>query len=49
MLLATTTVRADEISVAVAANFTAPFNKIAPEFEKETGHKLIASFGSTGK
>ena len=31
------------------ANFTAPFNKIAAEFEKETGHKLVTSFGSTGK
>lgn len=49
LLLATTAARADDIPVAVAANFTAPFNKIAAEFEKETGHKLIASFGSTGK
>jgi molybdate transport system substrate-binding protein len=40
---------ADEISVAVAANFTAPFTKIAAAFEKDTGHKLMASFGSTGK
>ena len=49
MLLVATAAHADEIPVAVAANFTAPFNKIAPEFEKETGHKLVASFGSTGK
>ena len=49
LLLVATAVRADEIPVAVAANFTAPFNKIAAEFEKETGHKLVASFGSTGK
>ena len=49
LLLAATAARADEIPVAVAANFTAPFNKIAPEFEKETGHRLVASFGSTGK
>ena len=49
LLLVATAVRADEIPVAVAANFTAPFNKIAAEFEKETGHKVIASFGSTGK
>ena len=40
---------ADEIPVAVAANFTAPMQKIAAEFEKETGHKVVASFGSTGK
>ena len=40
---------ADDVSVAVAANFTAPMQKIAPEFEKETGHKVIASYGATGK
>lgn len=40
---------ADEVSVAVAANFTAPMQKLAPEFEKTTGHKLLASYGSTGK
>ena len=40
---------AEEISVAVAANFTAPMKLIAAEFEKETGHKVVASFGSTGK
>jgi len=41
--------QANEVSVAVAANFTAPIQKIATEFEKDTGHKLVASFGSTGK
>lgn len=46
---APSSVFADEIPVAVAANFTAPFNKIAAEFEKDTGHKLVTSFGSTGK
>jgi molybdate transport system substrate-binding protein len=40
---------ADEIAVAVAANFTAPMQKIAPEFEKATGHKVVASYGATGK
>jgi molybdate transport system substrate-binding protein len=49
VLLVATAVRADEIPVAVAANFTAPFNKIAAEFEKDTGHKVVSSFGSTGK
>jgi len=41
--------QANEVSVAVAANFTAPIQKIATEFEKDTGHKLVTSFGSTGK
>lgn len=49
LLLVATAASADEIPVAVAANFTAPFNKIAAEFEKETGHKVVSSFGSTGK
>lgn len=40
---------AAELSVAVAANFTAPMQKIAEAFEKETGHKLVLSYGSTGK
>lgn len=43
------TAHAAEVSVAVAANFTAPMNKIAAEFEKDTGHKAVLSFGSTGK
>ena len=38
---------ADEISVAVAANFRAPMQKIAHEFEKESGHHVLLSFGST--
>jgi len=40
---------ADEVKVAVAANFTAPMQAIAAEFEKATGHKLVASFGATGQ
>lgn len=40
---------ADEVSVAVAANFTAPMQKIAADFEKATGHKVVAAYGSTGK
>jgi molybdate transport system substrate-binding protein len=40
---------ADEIQVAVAANFTAPMQKIAADFEKDTGHKAQLAFGATGK
>jgi molybdate transport system substrate-binding protein len=39
---------AAEVLVAVAANFAAPMQKIAPLFEKDTGHKAILSFGATG-
>jgi molybdate transport system substrate-binding protein len=40
---------AAEVHVAVAANFTAPMKQIAAEFEKETGHKVVLSFGASGK
>jgi molybdate transport system substrate-binding protein len=40
---------ADEVQVAVAANFTAPMKVIAAQFEQETGHKVLASYGATGK
>ena len=40
---------AAEVHVAVAANFTAPMQKIAAEFEKDTGHKAVLAFGSTGR
>lgn len=40
---------ADTVSVAVAANFTAPMQKIAAAFEADTGHKAELSFGATGK
>ena len=39
---------AADVLVAVAANFTAPAKELAPIFEKQTGHKLILSFGGTG-
>ncbi len=40
---------ADEVQVAVAANFTAPMQKIAADFEKDTGHKAVLAFGATGQ
>jgi molybdate transport system substrate-binding protein len=40
---------ADEVQVAVAANFTAPMKQIAADFEKATGHKAVLAFGATGK
>ena len=41
-------VRAAEVPVAVASNFTTPMQKIAVEFEKDTGHKAVLAFGATG-
>jgi molybdate transport system substrate-binding protein len=41
--------RAEDVSVAVAANFTAPMKIIATDFEQATGHKARIAFGATGK
>jgi|GEM_PF-37978 len=41
--------RAEEVRVAVAANFTAPMRLIAADFEKKSGHQVVLTFGSTGK
>jgi len=41
--------QAGEVTVAVAANFTAPMQKIAQAFEQDTGHKAQLAFGATGK
>ena len=43
------TAQAGEVTVAVAANFTAPMQKIAQAFEQDTGHKAQLAFGATGK
>lgn len=40
---------ADDVQVAVAANFTAPLQKMAADFERSTAHKLVISSGATGK
>ncbi|HEX8478904.1 MAG TPA: molybdate ABC transporter substrate-binding protein [Telluria sp.] len=40
---------AAEVQVAVASNFTAPMKVLAAQFEKDTGHKVLASYGATGK
>lgn len=41
--------QAAEVSVAVAANFTAPMQKIAAAFEQDSGHQARLAFGSTGR
>ena len=40
---------AGDVQVAVAANFAAPMQRIAADFEKDTGHKALLSVGATGK
>jgi molybdate transport system substrate-binding protein len=48
LMMCLATAHAGEVTVAVASNFTAPMQKLAPLFEKDTGHKLVLAFGSTG-
>lgn len=48
-LVLSAAVLADEVKVAVAANFAGPFQKIAADFTAETGHVAVVSTGSTGK
>lgn len=40
---------AGEVNAAVAANFAAPMQQIAAMFQKDTGHVVKLSFGSSGK
>jgi len=46
--MAVTPAFAEQVLVAVAANFIPPFREIALEFEKSTGHQLQVSGGSSG-
>lgn len=48
-LLLSVAAHAGQVQVAVAANFTAPMQRIAAEFEKDSAHKAVLAFGSTGK
>jgi len=47
--LMSTPVCAGEVRVAVASNFAAPMERIVAQFEKESGHKVNVSLGSSGK
>lgn len=49
VLLASSSACADEIKVAVAANFLAPLQQIAQQFSAETGHQVLISSGATGQ
>ena len=46
--LGATWAQADDVPVAVAANFTAPAKEIAAAFATKTGHNAVLSFGATG-
>jgi len=49
LLLGMPPARADEVLVAVAANFTPALEALEPEFERTSGHHLQIVSGSTGK
>ena len=49
MVLMASTAQADQVSVAVAANFTKVAEELAPIFKAETGHDVVYSFGATGQ
>jgi molybdate transport system substrate-binding protein len=38
-----------DVRVAVASNFTAPMKVLAQAFERDTGYRLVLSFGATGQ
>ena len=48
-LLLSTVAHAENVSVAVAANFTKVAEALAPLFKAETGHDVTYSFGATGQ
>jgi molybdate transport system substrate-binding protein len=48
-LVATGSASAEELNVAVAANFFGTLQKLAPKFEQASGHKLTLSSGSSGQ
>lgn len=43
------TVAAEEVRVAVAANFLSTLNEIITNFQADTGHTVVVSSGSSGK
>lgn len=47
--ICTATAAAEEVRVAVAANFRAALDEIVTRFEQDTGHTAVVSSGSSGK
>ena len=48
-VISATSSNAEELTVAVAANFTGPMKKISKLFTEKTGIEILPSYGSTGK
>ncbi len=49
LMLGSSLLKADQLHIAVASNFTHAIKSLAKNFEEKTGHKVVLSFGSTGK
>lgn len=49
LMCASLSLRAEQLTVAVASNFTAPMREIAAAFERDSGHRVRLAFGSSGK
>ncbi|MCY0963833.1 molybdate ABC transporter substrate-binding protein [Parathalassolituus penaei] len=49
LLITGLSAQADTVAVAVAANFQAPMEEISKAFEKDSGHSVAMSTGSSGK
>ena len=49
MLVASPLLAAQQVSVAVASNFTATMQQLVKQFEQQSGYQVAVSYGSTGK
>lgn len=49
LALPTLSALAADVQVAVAANFGPAMQRIAPAFERATGHRVVVALGSTGR
>ena len=45
--LLATHARAEEVHVMISGGLTAAYNELAPQFERQTGHKLVTSYGAS--
>lgn len=48
-IISTSAVFAEEVRIAVAANFAEPIKELGELFHKSTGHTVISSLGATGQ
>ncbi len=49
LILLSVSAQAGQLLIAVAANFTGATEALVQQFEQQSGHRVKASFGSTGK